>query len=556
VEAPEFESTGTGVEGQRGGGGWFRRCRRRREDDDDNTVPSGSTATAMTGSSVLGATFNLTNGIVGAGVIGLGGAMALSGGLISIVFIIVFALLTKLALDLLIDLTIRNSSNGVGSYEELGLKAYGTVGRLSVLTSKMFYSYGGLVAFVVIVKDNFGSGLRGLIYGEDEGEAVNWFLRKDGLLTVSLVANVILPLSLLRDMTPLAKFSIFSVLAFCGIVVIVVVLFFVNPDGEVRLEGEGAKVDWLEVHGDVFESLGTFVTLYVCQNFAHLTYESIDPKIRNIKTWKKVSTNSLTIAGVVSLIAGIFVYMTFWRETKSDIFDMYPSSVSVDISKLLLCVTMLLTFPIPFFTCREIVVLVALDCYYGCGCCSSKKKQEQNSVEDDVSGQLRAPLLEAGGLEEGNEWGVKEDMVESEKRTPSSKEEAASGMFEDILANPPKTNETSGQQQQLQQEEDNQKPHPSWLIAGDDRQLTTMYHFAVTFSLLSSITLLAILAKSLGDVIDLVGCSMGSLIGFVLPAAFSLKLDGYNHLAMVLLLVGSVIGLVGTYFSMRKLIVG
>jgi len=222
-------------------------------DDLEETAP-----TTTTGSSILGATFNLTNGIVGAGVIGLGGAMAVSGGLISIVYIIFFAILTKLSLDLLIDLTIRNSSNGVGSYEELGKAAYGTFGRLMVLTTKFLYSFGGLVAFVVIVRENFGSGLRRLIYHDDDSSSsptsgFESFLQKDDILVVLLASFIILPLSLLRDMTPLAKFSIFSVLTFVGIVMIIVVIYFMNPGDEVRLDGGTVGENWFKIKTDMFE---------------------------------------------------------------------------------------------------------------------------------------------------------------------------------------------------------------------------------------------------------------------------------------------------------------
>ena len=37
---------------------------------------------------------------------------------------------------------------------------------------------------------------------------------------------------------------------------------------------------------------------------------------------------------------------------------MYPTSfASISIARILLCITMLLTFPLPFFTCREMIIL-------------------------------------------------------------------------------------------------------------------------------------------------------------------------------------------------------
>ena len=51
------------------------------------------------------------------------------------------------------------------TYEELGRAAYGSTGRLAVLLSKSFYAFGCLVAYVVVVRDNFGLALRRIVIG-------------------------------------------------------------------------------------------------------------------------------------------------------------------------------------------------------------------------------------------------------------------------------------------------------------------------------------------------------------------------------------------------------
>jgi hypothetical protein len=45
----------------------------------------------------------------------------------------------------------------------------------------------------------------------------------------------------------------------------------------------------------------------------------------------------------------------FVKET--DIFNCYPDILATDLAKLLLSLTMLLTFPLPFFTSREILIV-------------------------------------------------------------------------------------------------------------------------------------------------------------------------------------------------------
>ena len=94
----------------------------------------------------------------------------------------------------------------------------------------------------------------------------------------------------------------------------------------------------------------------------------------------------------------------------------------------------------------------------------------------------------------------------------------------------------------------------SVLLPGQERQLKLSYHVGVTAKLWFVVTGLAIASPNLGDVLDLVGCASGALIAFVLPGLFALKLQGYSHLALLLLVVGGVVGTVGTVCSLRKFV--
>lgn len=95
------------------------------------------------GSSVRSAILNFTNSIVGAGAIGLGGALAQSGGFVSIAAVLYFAFLTKLSLDLLVRLTLETP--GTASYEDLAQAGFGKTGKLLVVASKFSYSFGCLM---------------------------------------------------------------------------------------------------------------------------------------------------------------------------------------------------------------------------------------------------------------------------------------------------------------------------------------------------------------------------------------------------------------------------
>jgi amino acid permease len=263
------------------------------------------------------------------------------------------------------------------------------------------------------------------------------------------------------------------------------------------------------------DSLGTFVFTYVSQHTVHLVFDSLKPNLKTISNWKKISACALSTASVLSLSVGIFVYMTFWQATESDIFQIYPESLwQIDVAKLLLCVTMLLTFPLPFFTCRELLVVTFVHPF-----CKEELDEEEEETEQ-LENDLQEPLLASNQQEDNASAAVDADMsiVSEISRVVQ-------------LAATPK----------------------HWLMPDDNRQLVLVGHVIVTVKLWIVVTCLAIAAPSLGDVLDLVGCATGTIIAFILPALLSFSIEGYSHLALLILLVGGAVGTVGTFFSLKKL---
>jgi len=256
--------------------------------------------------------------------------------------------------------------------------------------------------------------------------------------------------------------------------------------------------------------MGTFVFTFVCQNTVFLAYDSIDPSVRSLETWKKVSFYSILISTIVSLTVGIFVYITFWQDTPSDIFQIYPSSLAVDCAKLLLSITMLLTCPLPFFTCREMIIVMITDMYD-----YVKSFNRSNSID------LEIPLISRDDVRVDR-------VIEEHSPDPLAKLEP-----QDTIQ--PRTSYT-------------------FLIPGSSRQLILPYHALLTFLLWATVTTLAILIPTLGDVLDLVGSATGTAIAFILPALFSLKIIGFTFEGLFLLIIGGVVGCIGTAFSMKKLV--
>jgi amino acid permease len=496
------------------------------------------------------------------------------------------------------------------TYEELGRAAYGSRGRLAVLISKCLYSFGCLVAYVVVVRDNFGPALRRIISSDDSPA----WLQDDDYLALWVSTLVMLPLSCPRTMEPLAKFSFLSVVSIMFLALSVVYLYFSCTDP--MTSQTTFYENWIEIRSfsGFFESLGTFVFTFVCHHVVNIAYESLPTKLRNPKTWRRVSTNSIVMSTEASLAIGLFAYMTFGANTPADVLLAYPPDITLaNISRLLLCLTMVLTFPLPFLTCREMLVLIMVDAhrlYYihqltrfnifarllGCITILRRKlwtllfKETNNQSNPQL--QLEDENVEPDAVEENvmemqppvpvrkrfSNWGKKlwifnreydhewwdpaqPLLSDDEEENPLLDSSIGGLKGEAVNPSPLSSPEPSISSSEESYSDESisvvsvRVPAPKWLLKnGNGRQLSILWHAALTFVLWILATMSAVKAPSLGDVLDLVGACTGTLLAFVLPAVFSFKLKGYTHVSCAILSIGGFVGVCGTISSLVKFI--
>jgi len=564
----------------------------------DVTAEYQHNSSSSSGSTVAAAIFNFTNCIIGAGAIGLGGAIAEAGGLISVGTILLCAVLVMTSLDLVVELSLSlpsqqqdpSSTTSSSSYEELGRAAYGPLGKVLVMAAKFAYSFGCLVAYTVVIQDNFGPAVSNLLYGggASSGDAKSWLfwlLNHSVYCTWCVSTLVVLPLCLLRDMTPLASASVVSIISMLSIVAIVIYLWWIDidkpppllhdeefrnyylgtaSDGSAPVASSTTTSDfyqhWVQIHWLAYlNNLGTFVFTFVCQHTVHLAYASLKPEIRNLQTWKRVSTASLFISCSVSLSVGVFVYMTFWERTLSDIFTIYPDSILLDLAKLLLCITMLLTFPLPFFSCRELVIL------FFWPFAPTRDRDAEETESRNLFADLEEPLLLHQQDSEQQQDETHDDGNDGNVVAVHPADAAGAAVDDNHDVGP-----TAAAAPALDRSES--MAHSvvsldlsvlstmaidamnSVLLPGEERQLKLSYHVGVTCKLWFVVTAFAIASPNLGDVLDLVGCASGTLIAFVFPGCFAIRLQGYSHTAALLLVVGGVVGTVGTICGLKKFV--
>lgn len=154
----------------------------RKSIKDPNSTGGGPTESKST---IAGATSNLVNAIIGAGIVGIPYAIKETGLIAGIILIILCAILTEKSLRVII--TTAKHVN-VPSYETLFESTYGSFGFYFISINMMIMAYGGCLSYLTIIKDTLP-----ILLGVERGNVG----MERAILVVSTMA-VILPISMQR----------------------------------------------------------------------------------------------------------------------------------------------------------------------------------------------------------------------------------------------------------------------------------------------------------------------------------------------------------------------
>ncbi|XP_038155679.1 sodium-coupled neutral amino acid transporter 4 isoform X2 [Cyprinodon tularosa] len=148
--------------------------------------------------------FNLSNAIMGSGILGLSYAMANTGIVLFTILLIAVAILSLYSVHLLL-MTAKEGGSLV--YETLGQKAFGWPGKMAAFGSIIMQNIGAMSSYLFIVKYELPEVIRAFLrLEENSGE---WYLNGN-YLVVFVSIGIILPLSLLKNLGYLGYTSGFS----------------------------------------------------------------------------------------------------------------------------------------------------------------------------------------------------------------------------------------------------------------------------------------------------------------------------------------------------------
>jgi sodium-coupled neutral amino acid transporter 11 len=301
-------------------------------------------------SSILGASSNLVNSIVGAGIIGIPYAIRMTGLISGLLLLILVAVLTDKSLRLLIEQASfhpKLKNRNVHTFEDLASYPFGQFGSGFVLFNMFIMAYGAMVAYLLIIKDTIPT-----VLGYEHGT----HLLERNLIVIATSLAVMVPLSMQRDMASLSLTSALSVTA--DIILVVFIASFAPVKESVAEEGGFLKVLRQDgVQATLFIGLGILSTAMACQHSAFIVANSLENKTR--RRWKIVTNQSITIAAILCAILGVCGYLGFLGKTQGDVLNNFPlDSIQANAARILLAFTMYVTYPMESFVARHVLIML------------------------------------------------------------------------------------------------------------------------------------------------------------------------------------------------------
>ncbi|KAL0303935.1 UNVERIFIED_CONTAM: Amino acid transporter AVT6C [Sesamum radiatum] len=307
------------------------------------------------GASISGAIFNISTGMVGAGIMSIPATFKVLGVIPSFVVILIIAYLVEVTVEFLLKYT---HSVELNTYGKLMAESFGKFGSVALQVCVMITNLGALIIYLIIIGDVLsGNTSEGTVHLGilQEWFGVHWWnSRACSLLFVVLF--VLLPLLLLRRIESLWFSSAVSVLlaiVFVGICSVMAISALIQ--GQTKTPRILPELDG----GVSFFNLFTAIPVIVTAFTFHFNVHAIGVELGKPSAMISAVRIALVLCAAIYFAIGIFGYLLFGDSTMDDIlvnFDQSSgsriSSFLNDIVRLSYALHLMLVFPLLNFSLR------------------------------------------------------------------------------------------------------------------------------------------------------------------------------------------------------------
>uniref|UniRef100_A0A6Q2X9D7 Amino acid transporter transmembrane domain-containing protein n=1 Tax=Esox lucius TaxID=8010 RepID=A0A6Q2X9D7_ESOLU len=300
--------------------------------------------------------FNLSNAIMGSGILGLAYAMSNTGIILFLVLLLFIAILSAYSIHLL----LRSAGFvGIRAYEQLGQRAFGQAGKVLAGSIITIHNVGAMSSYLFIVKSELPLVIQAFLgLTENPGQ---WYLNGKYLIII-VSFFIILPLSLMRHLGYLGYTSGFSLSCMLFFLISVIYKKFeiLCPLEKEITSFNHSSYDFCEpklitINTQTAYTIPILAFAFVCHPEVLPIYTEL--KNANKKRMQTVANISILAMFVMYGLTAIFGYLTFFGNVESELLHTY---IQVDpLDTLILCVRLAvlvavtLTVPVVLFPIRR-----------------------------------------------------------------------------------------------------------------------------------------------------------------------------------------------------------
>ncbi|KAJ3076647.1 hypothetical protein HDU98_001657 [Podochytrium sp. JEL0797] len=307
-------------------------------DDDDEVeedVYHGASEVDATGTT-LSSAVNITNTILGSGMLAMPKALASTGLGLGSLMIALSGCASAFGLTLL-----THCASKIGRHS-----SFFQISKLTYPQAAIWFDlaiavkcFGVSVSYLVIIGDLLPSVMHSL-YPDTPADFL--IFRKGLWITLAMVPLV--PVAFAKRLDSL-RYT--SGLALCAVVYLVCIVFgyFVAPGAHgMPKRPEWSEVVWVKVDSSFLKTLPIFVFAFTChQNIFSVHNELIENSVSHVK--RVIHLSILTAFSVYQLI-GIMGYLTFGNAVSGNVVSMYPPGALITGGQISLAVLFLLSYPL------------------------------------------------------------------------------------------------------------------------------------------------------------------------------------------------------------------
>ncbi|XP_074960261.1 solute carrier family 38 member 6 isoform X1 [Phalacrocorax aristotelis] len=360
--------------------GWYLSARRQREEEEEEEededgesapllppLPGSVRNPPNRGSSFGFSVFNLMNAIMGSGILGLSYAMANTGIMGFSILLLIVASLASYSVFLLLSMCTQTA---VTSYEDLGLFAFGSAGKVLVATTIIIQNIGAMSSYLLIVKSELPGAVAGFLSGDESGcSNRSWYLDGRLLLLITSVC-IVFPLALLPKIGFLgytSSLSFFFMVYFALVIMIKkwsipcpLPLSSTTETLQVSNSTGDCKAKFFHLSKESAYAIPTMAFSFLC-------HTSVLPIYCELRSPSKSRMQNVTVTGIglsflIYFMSALFGYLTFYDKVDSELLQGYskylPHDILIMTVKVAILFAVLLTVPLIHFPARKAVLMV------------------------------------------------------------------------------------------------------------------------------------------------------------------------------------------------------